>query len=56
VKRCCWAGPLFSVNYTFWLTSPFGALAVYLWRVNRAHPMDHGAHGGHGAEVSPRGV
>jgi hypothetical protein len=23
----------------------FGALALYLWNVNRAHPMDHGAHG-----------
>jgi hypothetical protein len=35
----------FSVNYTFWLNLAFGALALYLWNVNRAHPMDHGAHG-----------
>jgi uncharacterized membrane protein YraQ (UPF0718 family) len=45
----------FSLNYTFWLNLAFGALALYLWSVNRAHPMDHGAHGGHGGEVSPRG-
>lgn len=35
----------FSINYTFWLNLAFGALALYLWNVNRAHPMDHGAHG-----------
>lgn len=36
---------LFSFNYTFWLNLIFGALAVYLWRLDAAHPMDHGAHG-----------
>jgi len=35
---------LFSFNYTFWLNLIFGALAVYLWRLDAAHPMDHGAH------------
>jgi len=36
---------MFSVNYTFWLNIAFGALALYLWRLNAKHPMDHGAHG-----------
>jgi hypothetical protein len=35
---------LFSFNYTFWLNLIFGALAVYLWRLDAAHPMDHRAH------------
>jgi uncharacterized membrane protein YraQ (UPF0718 family) len=35
---------LFSFNYTFWLNLIFGALGVYLWRLDAAHPMDHGAH------------
>lgn len=38
---------MFSFNYTFWLNLAFGALAVYLWRLNAKHPMDHGCHGGH---------
>jgi hypothetical protein len=35
---------MFSLNYTFWLNLAFGALALYLWRVNRKHPMHHGCH------------
>jgi len=35
---------LFRVNYTFWLNVIFGAVALYLWRVNRANPMEHGCH------------
>ena len=38
---------LFSINYTFWLNLIFGALAIYLWRLDAAHPMDHGDHGDH---------
>src|SRR6202011_3510242 len=38
---------LFSFNYTFWLNLIFGALALYLWRLNAKNPMDHGCHGGH---------
>lgn len=34
----------FSLNYTFWLNLLFGALAVYLWRVDAAHPMMHHHH------------
>jgi len=34
----------FSFNYTFWLNLVFGALAVYLWRLDAAHPMDHDCH------------
>jgi len=45
---------LFAFNATFWLNLAFGGLAIFLWRLNRAHPMDHGAHAAH--EVSPRGV
>ena len=37
---------MFSLNYTFWLNLAFGALALYLWRLNAKHPMDHG-HGEH---------
>jgi uncharacterized membrane protein YraQ (UPF0718 family) len=44
---------MFAFNYTFYLNVAFGALALYLWRVNRTHPMDHGAHP---AAVSPRGA
>ena len=32
---------MFSINYTFWLNIAFGALAVYLWRLDATHPMDH---------------
>jgi uncharacterized membrane protein YraQ (UPF0718 family) len=34
----------FSFNYTFWLNVGFGGLALYLWRLNAKHPMEHGAH------------
>ncbi len=44
---------MFSVNYTFWLNLGFGAFALYLWRLNRAHPMDHGCHA---AAISARGA
>jgi hypothetical protein len=43
----------FSLNYTFWLNLGFGALALYLWRLNRAHPMEHACHA---PAVSPRGA
>lgn len=43
---------LFSFNYTFWLNVIFGALAIYLWRLDAAHPMDHHAHHDHeGAQI-----
>ena len=35
---------MFAFNYTFYLNVAFGALALYLWRVNRTHPMEHGCH------------
>jgi hypothetical protein len=35
---------MFSFNYTFYLNLIFGALAVYLWRLDAAHPMHHCAH------------
>jgi hypothetical protein len=39
---------MFSFNYTFWLNLIFGALALYLWRLDATHPMDHGHdHGEH---------
>jgi uncharacterized membrane protein YraQ (UPF0718 family) len=38
---------VFSFNYTFWLNVVFGALAVYLWRLDATHPMNHGGHGEH---------
>jgi len=38
---------LFSLNYTFWLNLVAGALAIYLWRLDAAHPMDHGHHDDH---------
>ena len=45
---------MFSFNYTFWLNIAFGALAVYLWRLDAKHPMDHGGHGdGSHAEADP---
>lgn len=34
----------FSFDYTFWLNVIFGALALYLWRLDAAHPMHHGQH------------
>jgi uncharacterized membrane protein YraQ (UPF0718 family) len=41
---------MFSFNYTFWLNLAFGALGLYLWRLNAKHPMEHGCHAEHGAE------
>jgi hypothetical protein len=38
---------MFSFNYTFWLNVAFGALALYLWRLDAQNPMDHGCHAGH---------
>ncbi|MDB5092056.1 MAG: hypothetical protein JWO85_157 [Candidatus Eremiobacteraeota bacterium] len=38
---------MFSFNYTFWLNLAFGALALYLWRLNAKNPMEHGCHAGH---------
>jgi uncharacterized membrane protein YraQ (UPF0718 family) len=35
---------MFSFNYTFWLNLAFGALALYLWRLDATHPMDHMGH------------
>ncbi|HEY5258497.1 MAG TPA: permease [Candidatus Baltobacteraceae bacterium] len=35
---------LFRFNYTFWLNLAFGALALYLWWLDRSHPMEHGCH------------
>ena len=36
---------MFALNYTFVLNVVFGAVAVYLWWLNRSTPMDHGCHG-----------
>ena len=33
----------FSVNYTFWLNLMFGIAALWIWRLNRSHPMHHQA-------------
>jgi uncharacterized protein len=38
---------MFSFNYTFWLNLAFGALALYMWRLDAQHPMDHGCHAAH---------
>ncbi len=35
---------MFSLNYTFWLNLLFGALAAYLWWLNRRNPMQHSCH------------
>ncbi|MDQ2680215.1 MAG: permease [Candidatus Eremiobacteraeota bacterium] len=43
---------MFSINYTFWLNIIFGILAIYLWNVNRTHPMSHGHHESHAAETA----
>ena len=32
---------MFSFNYTFWLNLVFGALGIYLWRLDAEHPMHH---------------
>lgn len=34
----------FSLNYTFWLNLAFGGLALWLFWINRQHPMDHSHH------------
>jgi uncharacterized membrane protein YraQ (UPF0718 family) len=39
---------VFSFNYTFWLNLIFGVLALWLWRLDATHPMDHGHGDGHG--------
>jgi uncharacterized membrane protein YraQ (UPF0718 family) len=31
----------FRIDYTFWLNLAFGALALYLWRLNVSNPMGH---------------
>ncbi|MEA2787329.1 MAG: uncharacterized protein QOF71_3433 [Candidatus Eremiobacteraeota bacterium] len=36
---------MFSFNYTFWLNLAFGALALYLWRLDARNPMQHHGHG-----------
>ncbi|MBV9407734.1 MAG: hypothetical protein JO164_02855, partial [Candidatus Eremiobacteraeota bacterium] len=38
---------MFAFNYTFWLNVAFGVLALYLWWLDRTHPMDHGHHHAH---------
>jgi uncharacterized protein len=43
----------FSFNYTFWLNIVFGALAVYLWRLDARHPMEHGCHHDGASEIVP---
>ncbi|HEY4441415.1 MAG TPA: hypothetical protein VGN14_13230, partial [Candidatus Elarobacter sp.] len=35
----------FAIDPTFWLNLAFGALAVWLWRLDLAHPMEHHCHG-----------
>ena len=37
----------FRINYTFWLNIVFGAIALWLWNINRLNPMDHGCHHDH---------
>ena len=34
----------FRLNYTFWLNTVFGAIALWLWNINRLNPMEHGCH------------
>jgi len=40
---------LFTINYTFWLNMIFGAVALYLWYLNKRHPKVRGcpAHSAH---------
>jgi uncharacterized protein len=35
---------MFSFNYTFWLNLIFGALAIYLWRLDATQPMEGMGH------------
>jgi len=41
----------FSFNYTFWLNLVFGGVALYLWRLDAANPMDHDCHAHHEAHA-----
>ena len=38
---------MFAFNYTFFLNVVFGALALYLWLLNRRNPMEHACHAEH---------
>ncbi len=38
----------FSLDYTFWLNLVFGALALWLFWINRRNPMDYSHHHHHG--------
>jgi len=42
---------MFSFNYTFWLNVIFGGLAIYVWRLDAANPMDHGCHDHHESQA-----
>ena len=42
---------MFSFNYTFWLNVVFGGLAIYVWRLDAANPMDHGCHDHHESQA-----
>jgi hypothetical protein len=44
----------FSLNYTFWLNLAFGALALYLWRLDRTHPAEHDCR--HAPASNPEGA
>jgi uncharacterized membrane protein YraQ (UPF0718 family) len=46
---------MFSFNYTFWLNLVFGALGLYLWRLNAANPMQHGCHAEHDVHPATAG-
>ncbi|HEY8315052.1 MAG TPA: permease [Candidatus Baltobacteraceae bacterium] len=35
---------MFAFNYTFWLNVVFGAIALYLWLLNRRQPAAHACH------------
>jgi len=35
---------MFRLNYTFWLNIIFGAVALWLWSINRRSPMQHEEH------------
>jgi uncharacterized protein len=42
----------FSLNYTFYLNIVFGALALWLWWLNKQNPTEHACHADHGHESS----
>ncbi len=46
---------MFSFNYTFWLNLVFGALGLYLWRLDAKHPMQHGCHAEHDLHAAATG-